>query len=70
MTDKLTFKDVQAVLAYAHQNMKVVLAAKELHIDYRTLSLRLDAVYRKTALDPKKFRDLIVLVNAIEDEAR
>lgn len=50
--------------------MKLCPAAKQAGIDYRTLSLRLDSIYRKTQLDPKRFYDLTKLVAVIEEETR
>ena len=63
----MNYKDVTAVVAYANNDMRLTSAALEAKVDYRTLSLRLDNVYRKTGLDPKRFRDLVKLVNAIEE---
>lgn len=66
----MSYSDIKAVTAYANNNMKLCPAAKEVGIDYRTMSLRLDQIYRKTQLDPKCFRDLAEMVEAIEEETR
>lgn len=63
----MNYKDVQAVLAFANNDMRLTSAAQDAKVDYRTLSLRLDNVYRKTGIDPKSFRGLVKLVNAIEE---
>lgn len=63
----MNYKDVTAVIAFANNDMRLTSAALEAKVDYRTLSLRLDNVYRKTGLDPKRFRDLVKLVKAIEE---
>ena len=65
--NKMTDKDVQAVLCYANADLKLTHAAELARCDYRTLSLRLDSTYRKTKLDPKNFRDLCELVRMIEE---
>ena len=57
-----------AITSYANNNMRLVAAAKEAGIDHRTLSLRLDGVYRSTKLDPKNFFDLGKLVDYIQRE--
>lgn len=59
-------KDAQTILAYANNNMKLGKAADELMIDYRTLSSRLDFIYKRTKLNPRKFRDLAKLVEILE----
>lgn len=67
MTTELTHNDVVAVTSYANADMRLVKGAELAGVDYRTLSVRLDGVYRKTKLDPKNFRDLTQLIHMIEE---
>lgn len=60
-------KDAQTIMAYANANMKLGKAADELMIDYRTLASRLDFIYKRTKLNPRRFRDLAELVRIIDE---
>ena len=63
----LTQKDIVTILAYANGNMKLTKAAEELHTTYKTVSSRLNYIYKRTGLNPWKFRDLVVLVDIVHD---
>ena len=60
-------KDTKAILAYAESNMRLTVAAGMLGIDYRTLDSRLNYIYKRSKLNPKKFRDLVELVRLLDE---
>lgn len=60
-------KDAKAILAFAESNMRLTVAAGMLGIDYRTLDSRLNYIYKRSKLNPKKFRDLVKLVRLLDE---
>jgi len=67
VVNALLDKDAQTIIAYANNNMKLGKAADELMIDYRTLASRLDFIYKRTKLNPRRFRDLVKLVQILDE---
>lgn len=60
-------KDVVTILAFADANMRMKPAADSLGVHIETMSRRLDSIYKRSKLNPKCFRDLMLLVKMIED---
>jgi len=67
VTRSLLDKDTKAILAFAESNMRLTVAAGMLGIDYRTLDTRLNYIYKRSKLNPKKFRDLVELVRLVDE---
>ena len=61
-------KDVDVIIAFANNDMNYSRTARELGVDHRTVNRRLDSVYKRSKLNPNKFRDLVRLVNIIEED--
>ena len=59
-------KDAEVILAFAECNMRYKPAAERLGVHNETLSRRLSSIYKRSKLDPRKFRDLVKLVQIIE----
>ncbi len=51
------------IVAMADRNMNKSEAAKDLYIHRNTLTYHLDRIQYKTGLDPRKFYDLVNLVD-------
>ena len=60
-------KDAKAIMAFAESNMRLTVAAGMLGIDYRTLDSRLNYIYKRSKLNPKKVRDLVKLVRLLDE---
>ena len=58
--------DVQVVMAFAGSDMVVVQAAEVLGLNESTVRRRLSSIYKKSKLNPRRFRDLAILVSLIE----
>lgn len=59
-------KDAETILAFAEANMRLVGAGEILGIDYRTIDNRLNYIYKRSKLNPKKFYDLCKLVQLLK----
>lgn len=64
--DNLTARDIQIIKAYANSDMRIYKACKIVGADRSTIRWRLSSIYKKSKLDPRKFRDLVVLIHLIE----
>ena len=53
---------------YANQNMNITATARKLNYHRNTIVYHIEAVSRKTMLDPMNFRDLVKLIRMIGDE--
>ena len=58
----LTEAEKKIVLAYAKCNMNAVATGRVLHYSNVTINYHLDRIQDKTGLDPRRFYDLIKLV--------
>ena len=67
MPKELTDDDIRVVLAYADNNMKATEAGRKLFLHENTVKYHLDAVEKKTGLSPRKFYDLIKLVEMLKE---
>ena len=61
-------RDVDVIIAFANNDMNYTRTARELDIDHRTVYRRLDSVHKRSKLNPHRFRDLVRLVQIIEDD--
>lgn len=64
--DELTARDIQIVKAFANSDMRIYKTCKVVGADKTTVRRRLSSIYKKSKLDPRKFRDLVVLIHLIE----
>lgn len=64
----LTEKEKEIVLSYADNDMVLMSTSYDVGIDYRTVSNKLDIIYKKSKLNPKRFHDLVKLVQMLEAE--
>lgn len=69
LTD-LTPTDKVIVLAYAQANMRCTIASKITRYSLTNIDYHLLKVKSLTGLDPKRFDDLAMLVNAINEERK
>lgn len=58
----MTDTDKEIVLAYAENNMNRSETARQFYMSYSGLLFRLERIQRITGLDPRKFYDLVKLV--------
>ncbi len=63
MGPKLTNSDLDTVLSFAEQGMKVYKVAENMYYSRNTIAYRLQKVKKFTGLDPHNFYDLITLVD-------
>lgn len=68
--DALTSVDKAIVLAYAKANMRCTIASKLTKYSLTNIDYHLLKVKSLTGLDPKRFNDLAMLVNAINEERK
>ena len=61
-------RDVDVIIAFANNDMNYTRTARELDIDHRTVYRRLDSVHKRSKLNPHRFRDLVRLMQIIEDD--
>ena len=66
--DGLTAKEKEIILAYANNDMVLINTAADVGLDFRTVAAKLDIIYKVTKLNPRKFFDLIKLVQMVEEE--
>lgn len=66
--DNLTASDIQIIKAFAGANMRIASAAKEVGVNDATVFRRLRYIYKKSKLNPCKFRDLVLLMQLIEGD--
>lgn len=64
--DELTARDIQIVKAFANSDMRIFATCKLVGADKTTVRRRLSSIYKKSKLDPRKFRDLVILIHLIE----
>lgn len=62
----LSDDDRKILTAYADSGMKPRTASKVVHYCECVVHRKLTNIYRKTGIDPRAFRELAVLINAIE----
>ena len=67
---ELTPTDKKIVLAYAQANMRCTTASKLTQYSLTNIDYHLLKVKSLTGLDPKRFNDLAMLVNAINEERK
>lgn len=67
---ELTPTDKKIVLAYAQANMRCTIASKITRYSLTNIDYHLLKVKSLTGLDPKRFDDLAMLVNAINEERK
>ena len=60
--------EVETIMAFANNGMKVQKTADAMHYDRRTISQRLSIVRGKTGINPRDFWGLMKLVSIIEKE--
>ena len=68
VTDHLTPEEKKMVLEYARTGMRLRETARNLFMTHRTLLVCFDSIYKKTLLSPRKFKDLVELVNMLEED--
>lgn len=68
MREELTEREIDVILAYADNGMRIKPAARELHMDHRTIWRIFAAVNRKTGYNPVEFWDLLEIINARKDK--
>lgn len=61
----LTDQDINVVLAFAQNNMKILTTAKAVYMNRNSIRYHLKKVKDHTGLNPHNFYDLIKLVDAI-----
>ena len=61
--DKLEPEDRKIVLAYAENNMRVAAVAQKLYMHRNTVEYHLNKVKTVTGLDPRKFTELLKLLD-------
>lgn len=66
--DDLTASDIQIVKAFAASNMRIVSAADSLGLHKTTVYRRLRYIYKRSHLDPCRFKDLVILMQLIEGD--
>lgn len=66
----LTRMDVDVLMAFAKCDMRVCKASRDTFYHRNTFEWHLARIRSKTGLNPKKFYDLIKLVNAVEEMER
>lgn len=65
--EKLTDMDISTIMAYAACDMNIQEASRMMYCHRNTVISHLIKVWSKTGLNPKKFYDLVALINAIEE---
>lgn len=59
---KLNDQDRKIVLAIAENNMNILAASRTLYMHRNTVIFHMEKIKRTTGLDPRKFYDLVELV--------
>ena len=66
--EELNDTEKPIIREYANQNMNITATARKLNYHRNTIVYHIEAVSRKTMLDPMNFRDLVKLIRMIGDE--
>ncbi len=61
----LTTADKRVIVAYAKNDMNCNRAGDELHYNHTSIHYHLNRIREKTGLDPRKFYDLIKLLEEV-----
>ena len=64
----LTERQKETILAMADNDMRVYRAAKALYLHHSSLYGCFDRIKRETKLDPRKFCDLVKLVEMVRSD--
>ena len=64
--DELTARDILIVKAFANSDMRIYKTCKVVGMDKTTVRRRLSSICKKSKLDPRKFRELVILIHLIE----
>ena len=66
----LTVKDIhrETILAMAEHDMNVIAVANEMHYHRNTMYYRLEQINKDYGLNPRRFYDLVKLVEMAKDE--
>lgn len=65
---ELSRLEVETIMAFANNGMKVQKTAEAMHYDKRTISQRLSLIRGKTGINPRDFWGLVKLTNIIKEE--
>ncbi len=63
---KLTQTDVEILKGYAECDMNIQSTGKRLHYGHGTVSYHLKRIEQKTGLNPRRFFDLVKLLEMVE----
>lgn len=61
--------DVEILMSFANNGMKVSATARETFYDRRTIEYRLDRIRKAVGLNPRDFWDLHTIIGAIKAES-
>ena len=64
--EEMTKKEKEILLAYAENNMNTVKAARSIYCHHNTICYHLTKIKEKYGLDPRKFYDLVELLETIK----
>lgn len=63
----LTDIEKEIILAYAECDMNTVRTGRKIYLHWNSIEWRLKRIHQKTGLDPKRFYDLVKLVEIAKD---
>ena len=61
----LTDVQKEVLKKFADNDMKITCTAKAMYMDWNTINYHLREIKRKTGLDPKRFWDLVSLLEGV-----